>query len=97
MLGKSKRTPSMTGAASALEIAAAGSLRSCWAADGTPPGTRCTLTLPLAGTGNAVTASGVRPAAPHAAPASLPAWHSLTLSRAPAGLAGWRLPAAARL
>jgi hypothetical protein len=38
------------------------------------------LTLSLAGTGNAVTASAARPAAPHAAPASLPAWHSLTLT-----------------
>jgi len=42
------------------------------------------LTLSLAGTGNAVTTSGARPAARHAAPASLPAWHSLTL------IGGWK-------
>ena len=41
------------------------------------------LTLSLAGTGHAATASGARPAAPHAAPTSLPAWHSLTL------IGGW--------
>jgi len=42
------------------------------------------LTLSLAGTGYAVTASAARPAAPRAAPASLPAWHSLTL------IGGWK-------
>jgi hypothetical protein len=42
------------------------------------------LTLSLAGTGNAVTTSGAHPAAQHAGPASLPAWHALTL------LGGWK-------